>query len=297
MFLVYVLDDKTELPKQGTYYIVAKDGIYLRKDTGLIHAIVKVEKISFLKEIRKEASLRLPKIPAEMMAQAILFFKKIFETKKSEAIVIGYYSSESKKYLFDAPKQTVDPATVNYKPEGKFHQGAFQLVMSIHCHGASGAFHSPGDTNDESDFDGLHITIGNIDQPYFSIVSSVVVNNNRFTLKPEKIISGIKRVNYDPYEKINCGKTLGRKGMERLCNVPNLIYPNLYGRAYNSFIKSQQFFDLILKNGDNYKSHTFPQEWLSRVSARGVYYNQENIGNITLERQIEKKKIEIKGVK
>lgn len=278
MFKVYVLDDKTELPKQGTYYIVAKDGLYLRKDTGIIKATVEVESIPFLKEVKKEAVLRLPKIPEIFIAQAINFFREIFEMYGTEAIVLGYYSRTLKKYLFNAPNQTVFYSSVDYEPEGKFMQGELQLVVSIHSHGDLCAFHARGDIADEKDFDGLHITIGNINYLYFTLVSSVAVNNNRFPIKPENIISGIKKINYNPYN-IRRGKKPLEK-LEKIIQLPNLIYPDLYAyddfRSYNSFAKTNNhFFDLIVPNENNYRNCSFPKEWLDRVKENKECYNYQ----------------------
>ena len=74
MLNIYVLQDGVQLPKKGTYYVVAKNGIFLRKETGLIEAFVKVEGIAPLQEIFVSAKLKIPKIRAKDIASIVAFF-------------------------------------------------------------------------------------------------------------------------------------------------------------------------------------------------------------------------------
>jgi hypothetical protein len=54
------------------------------------------------------------------------------------------------------------------------------------------AFHSGTDDKDEVDFDGLHITVGNMDNDLISISCSIVANGTRFTCQPSDYIDGIE---------------------------------------------------------------------------------------------------------
>src|SRR4030042_5091666 len=110
MFPIYILDGKTALPEKGTFYIVARDGVYLSKDTGLIRAVVKVTGISFLKEVEVKAELRMPQLPSMLVAQTLLFFRRVYEKHQSEAIVLLYYSAQKNEYKIDAPAQQVTGA-------------------------------------------------------------------------------------------------------------------------------------------------------------------------------------------
>lgn len=192
MFDVYVLQDGVKLPKKGTYYVVAKNGIFLRKETGLIDAFVKVEGIAPLREISVFAKLKIPKIPAKHIAHIVVFFRAVYEKYQSEAIILVHYSSKLKRFCLVCPQQIVSGACVEYGANERVD--GYQLVGSIHSHSSMGAFHSGTDITDESAFDGLHITIGSLHKPFFSVVTSVAVNNNRFPMNPKNVISGIRQV-------------------------------------------------------------------------------------------------------
>lgn len=273
MFPIFILDGKTELPKEGTFYVLAQDGLYLSKETGLIRAMVKVEKISFLKKLEAKVELRLPKIPSEMIAKSLLFFRRVFETHHSEAAVLLYYSREQNVYVVDVPKQRVGAAIVDYEIQGQYDKG-FNLVGTIHSHCDFEAFHSGIDVHDERDFDGIHITIGRIDQAYFTISCSVVVNNNRFDIEAERFVHGIEKVDFVPELTIDHRRLLGIK--------QDPLYSDAYQRegwlnkalcdgidclsgAGHYQAPKQQFYDLVLPEGRDYRNYPFPKEWFERV--------------------------------
>ncbi len=193
MFDVYVLQDGVKLPKKGTYYVVAKNGIFLRKETGLIEAFVKVEGISPLQEISVSAKIKIPKIRAKDIASIVAFFRAVYEEYASEAIILIHYSRELKSFHLVCPEQRVCGASVEYDAHERME--GHQLIGSVHSHHSMGAFHSGTDITDESAFDGLHITIGSLHKLSFSVVASVVVNNNRFPMNPKDVISGFRQVN------------------------------------------------------------------------------------------------------
>ena len=102
MLKVVIYEKGMELPT-GNCYIVAEDGVYLQKSTGLISAIVKMEKVSCLQSIKPCVTINIPPIPAEMFVQIKLFFKAVFEIYASEAIVLLYFDEAKQEYLIVAP--------------------------------------------------------------------------------------------------------------------------------------------------------------------------------------------------
>ncbi|MFC1608698.1 hypothetical protein ACFL2R_03850 [Patescibacteria group bacterium] len=282
MFPIYVLDGKTELPETGSFYVVTKDGIYLSKDTGLIRAMVKVEKISFLKALESKVQLRLPKIHSETLVQALLLFRRVFQRYRSEAVVMIYYSEDKKSYMLDAPNQDGSGSSVHYYDVQNFSDDGFRLVGTIHSHCDFGAFHSHVDIDDEKKFDGIHITIGRVDQPYFTISSSVAVNNNRFKIEPEELILGITKVEFTPKSEISYRRQYGvqrggfggaqnqREGLiaRALNNAVDVVLDAV--DCYYSYRKRDQFYDLILPEGKDYRSYPLPREWWRRIEQRYV---------------------------
>jgi len=205
MFKVFVNDGNEEVPKDDIMYIVAKGGIYLKKKLGIMESIAPVKDISILQGIETMARMHITKIPAPMIAKAIEFFRTVnTDIKGSEAIVLNYYNEGTGKHKIDAPFQKVSGASLDYTkpvpPEG------WNMIGTIHSHNTMSAFHSGVDDADEKHFDGLHITIGNVDEEYASISASIVSNGSRFMVDPCDYIDGIKLVvDVDEVEKKSLG--------------------------------------------------------------------------------------------
>jgi len=195
MFKVVVMDKPgIKLPKDDIFFMVGRGGIFMHKRMGLISGIVKVPDISFLEPVETGVELNVPKIPRDVFVQSLSFFRWAQKKYRSEAGVLVHYNPENQKFLLHCPFQEVSGAHVDYVADDRFE--GFQLVCSIHSHNNFSAFHSGIDRNDEVYFDGLHITIGDVDEEYFTLVSSIVVNNNRFEVEPHTVIEGIHEIEY-----------------------------------------------------------------------------------------------------
>jgi hypothetical protein len=263
------LDGETELPATGTYYVVASNGMFLNKDTGLVRAMVKVEGIAILKSLKPSAELRLPMIPSTIIAQSLLFFRRVYSQHHSEAITLLYYSKEKGEFMVDAPPQETHFAGLKYEPLAKFGDLGFQLVGTIHSHCDFGAFHSGTDINDEKNFDGIHITLGRVDQPYFTNSVTIAVNNNRFKVDAEKAIVGIKKVEYQPTALSKYRRMLGvpRNDLGVFSDDRHNWLDRFIDGADNFFtpVCTDQFYDLILPDGKDYRNFPVSAEWLARV--------------------------------
>jgi len=207
MFKVFVNDGSEKLPTDDIMYIVAKDGIFLKKKLGVMESIAPVKNISILKEIETMARMHITKIPTPMIAKTLEFFRTVnTDIKGSEAIVLNYYNEENGKHKIEAPFQKVSGAALDYtkpaSPEG------WTMIGTIHSHNTMSAWHSSIDDADEKHFDGLHITIGNVDEEYASISASIVSNGTRFMVDPRDYIDGIRLVvDIDEIEKRPYGNT------------------------------------------------------------------------------------------
>ena len=199
MYPIYIYENNLELPEDGTYFVVAGNGIWLHKDTGIVKAFVPVDSISFLEDLDAEAFIQctLPKIPAKQVWRIKTFFKKIVEKYRSEASTSLYFNKETSEFKIHVPQQNVSHGGVNYRREGLTHiEGMenFLCVGTIHSHCDFGAFHSGTDIGDEEDFDGLHCTFGHNNLDEFSISASVVVNGVRLAVDPLDVLEGIEPV-------------------------------------------------------------------------------------------------------
>lgn len=212
LFPVYLYEEGVELPKTGTYYVVAKDGIYVHVERAVGSALVKANEIPWLKEAKSHFHLTLPKIPGRIIGQAWTFFNKVFSEFKSESYLQLYYSEELNQYRLWCPKQKVSFGGVEYERDDQFDaseregtkmagvgtetqiqaKSRWKCVGTIHSHCNFSAFHSGTDTHDESTFDGIHITLGHVDKgpQQFSMVASIAINDNRVPLEPENCCCG-----------------------------------------------------------------------------------------------------------
>ncbi|HLC99788.1 MAG TPA: Mov34/MPN/PAD-1 family protein [Patescibacteria group bacterium] len=268
MFPVHVLSEGVELPKNGTFYIVARDGIFLRKENSLIDATVKIDQISFLQELVPKAALKLPKIPAKLLVRTLLFFRRVYKRSGTEAAILLHYAPDRQENLLQCPPQEASSASLDY--ESWQRTPGYQLVGSLHSHAGMPAFHSGTDKDDEKSFDGLHITIGRVDQPYFTISCSVVVNNNRFLTDPNDVILGIRQTIWRPRRSLTYRRPhVSREGQEYRSELMN-ARRDLHEKDERDLLKKtvwrkEIFYDMVLPDGIDYRSIGFPQKWMDQV--------------------------------
>ncbi len=215
---VYLYEKGMKLPDRGHYYVVAKDGIYIHMDARYGSALVKCDGIPWLESAHNDIQLSLPKIPGRIVAQALNFFRMVWKKYRSESEVTIYYSPTNRQYMLWCPTQRVTGASVNYdrldRPDlDSLKAGGaadFHLVGTIHSHCNFSAFHSGTDVHDEDTEDGIHITLGHVDQDNFSMVASMAVGAGnaagqhtvgtkkaacyREQMEPENCCLGIERV-------------------------------------------------------------------------------------------------------
>jgi proteasome lid subunit RPN8/RPN11 len=191
-FPVYVYTKDVILPDIGNYYVIARDGIWLRKDTGICYGFVKVDGIGGLSAFSPSVGLRLPKLPAAIIFQALLFFRRIYQKHRSEALLFLIYSPSKKTFGFFCPTQKVSHTRISYDHSDVALHGDLVVAGTFHSHCGFGAFHSYVDQHDEENFDGLHVTLGHVDEAAFSIVGSIVVNKTRFPIDPCDKICGLQ---------------------------------------------------------------------------------------------------------
>jgi len=244
---VYINDGKS-IPQDETCYIIAKDGIFLKKKLDLIESITPVDKISFLDNIQTFAKINIPKIPEKVFANILAFFREVYNLYSSEAIVLLYYNKKNKNYKIYVPEQEVSSASLSYKANIVIKN--YNLIGTIHSHGSMAAFHSATDVSDEDKFDGIHITVGKLnDKEFFDITATVAVNGMRVPVISEDYIEGLKFVEYCNYST-------------------NMFKPSFQvingEKVYNKSVKTT--FSFALTNYSN--QITFKKEWLRKVKKK-----------------------------
>lgn len=192
-FPIWIYKKDMELPQTGNYYVVAGNGCFVHKDTGLVSCFVPVESISVLPdlELPTTVSSGLPRMPASAVYRTKKFFQEVVARWKTEAIVLPYFNLETKEYWVEPPDQSLSPCSVRYR-RPKFGYAGWLRVATIHSHNDFEAFHSGVDVHDEEDSDGVHITFGDNDKDTFTITASIVVNGYRLQIDPLQILDGIE---------------------------------------------------------------------------------------------------------
>lgn len=196
MFPVWINDGTTEMPTDPIFYVVAKDGIYLKKTMGHFDTLNKVDAISILNECASYAKLDVAKIKTRQVAQILTLFRNVYEKYRSEANVILHYNRKRKTYRIDVPKQGVSGASVDYV-NGEDTYKDYIRVGTIHSHASMSAFHSGTDHGDELNWDGLHITFGYMNKEYFDISCSIMSGGERFMVQPQDYLENVELVEYE----------------------------------------------------------------------------------------------------
>lgn len=190
MFKVMIHDGKTAPLEDDVYYVVGKEGIFLKKSAGLLESLAPVKNIPTLETVTCFANIYIEKIPVDIFKSVYNFFKEVYKRHASEAAVLLFYNKEKGNYKIIVPSQEVSAASCDYK-KGMSVKGML-LIGTIHSHAAFSAFHSSTDDNDEKSFDGIHITIGHVNSDKPTISTSVVSNGFRDMKNSLEFIEGIK---------------------------------------------------------------------------------------------------------
>lgn len=191
MFPIYVHDGQHEVPDADIFYIVGKEGIFLKKKIGVMESIAPVKSISTLNSVKSAAQMHIAQIPAITCGKILDFFKKVHAEYRAEAIVLLFYDETTNKYKIYAPVQQVSAAALDYDRNVVIE--GHTMIGTIHSHASMSAFHSGVDDSDEKSFDGLHITYGNVSDEYPSLSASIVSNGTRIMVNPEEYMLGIKK--------------------------------------------------------------------------------------------------------
>jgi PRTRC genetic system protein A len=258
MFPIAINDGSLELPKDDIVYIIAKEGIFLKKKLDILESIVPVQNISFLQSINTMAKLHIPKIKADTITRVILFFKEIYKLYSSEAIVLIFYNKEKKKFKMIPPFQKVTGGSLEYNRT--INEEGYDMIGTIHSHGMMSAFHSGTDQHDEKSFDGLHITIGDLDEEFVSISTSIVSNGTRFIVETLDYMELKKQVDIDEVEERSYGKIFTwDPETKKMVEKEHTYKVKKYDKRFSPLPSKENI--------------SFNKEWLKRVEKQTYTYN------------------------
>lgn len=193
-------------PEEDIYYLVAKEGVFLIKKNEFFESSVKVDNNLPLRSHQQNVKLGIPNIPYESIIRPVVsFFRKIYQTQGTEAEALLFYSLIKREYKIEVPKQKASGGGADYRVDiAKYlekRKDGYRLIGDIHSHASMGAFHSGVDDHDEETFDGIHITVGNLDTAP-TLSCSVVISGKRIKLEPDEIISGVEEFPQEWMKKV-----------------------------------------------------------------------------------------------
>ena len=183
---VIVAKDGIDFPEpEMPYYILAKEHLYLHKKTAIGTVLMPESKLPFTVGSIGEHKQGVfnwtgEKVPAQIIGQATAFFRRIYEKHHTEAEVLLTMHNDTKAFRIFIPHQRVSAGGVKSVHEPTHIGHDYLVVGTIHSHCMMSAFHSGTDTNDASDMDGVHFTIGKVMDNTPEIVAMVSMNGKNF---------------------------------------------------------------------------------------------------------------------
>ena len=191
---------KDQIPPNQTCYIVSRDGVRMQKDTGLMKSAPKVKELPFLSKFEIKPEVRFRKIPPLVLAKAWRFFASAYKKYGSESELMLLYNKETHEWDLWCPEQEVSHGSVDYElgEAAASIPPEWAKAGTIHSHADFSAYHSGVDDADERNFDGVHITLGHVNQKACSISCSIMSDGDRYENVPEAMCLGV--VNSDSYQ-------------------------------------------------------------------------------------------------
>jgi hypothetical protein len=187
-------------------FVVARDGVYLRKQTLLGESQTMVERVAHLPVEDEYLEYALPKVPAGLMGRVVGFFRAVYRLHRTEALVLLLW--EDAAFTVHVPPQRVSGSSVKFTlAEDELPAGS-RLAGTIHSHGAFGAFASSIDEADEAELDGLHLVVGDLDRRRPSYSAAIAVDGHRFEASLRLVLERPRRLVEPPADWLGQVKLL-----------------------------------------------------------------------------------------
>lgn len=239
-------------PDKGPYYVATQKGYMIHSRTHFGRVLVPASEVSTLPETQPIFFHDITKFDAALIGMAWNFFRNVWEQKHSEAMVDITYSEKHGYRLF-VPPQEATAGGVECKRNLEHYKG--QIIGTIHSHCNFGAYHSGTDQHDANDHDGIHITIGKVDQNPPEIAVMFSASKIQWTLETKQIMIGdlelvptpewwVNQVS-DPKPKTIVGYS-GYKGPNAK-PINGTAKPNnivAYPKTQVKYAKNKKFYDL-----------------------------------------------------
>ena len=221
MIPIHIKTETFSEPDVALYYLVAAEGVYLVKKTGLYRSVTRADWIVGPQSQAPALELNLPKVPRAHMERVYGFFDAVYQNCQGEAIVFLFYDPDRGDFQIGVPRQTVrrywyaggwiTEGHVEYdqmaRPEG------YLKIGDIHSHGKQSAFFSAVDDHDDQE-DGLRIVIGRLDLEPPDVCASFVAAGYRFPKNGDDVAEPFTARISPPHEWL---------ARVRVCDAPRYV--------------------------------------------------------------------------
>lgn len=178
-----IMGEETALPSLAV--ILGSNGPFLYNKTNAYTVISEYKNQKFMKfdNIETKATFLYPIISAKIYSQTLAFLREVYKQHQSEGTILLTLNRnepiEYQEYGIYIPEQETTEMSVKY--EVKNLPSDTYLAGSIHSHPSFHAFQSSIDLDDEFSFDGIHVTLGHIDQEKIEIDERICLNGKVYT--------------------------------------------------------------------------------------------------------------------
>ena len=229
--------------------IVGKEGAFFRTNNVMYETTVPLEEKNLNLESVEEATYHtLPVISFEIYCQTLSFFRAVYKKYQGEAMVILVMKRgidlNKQEYKIIIPRQEVSGAHIDYKTE-ELEKGYF-YVGTIHSHPSFGASQSSIDSEDEINFDGVHLTFGHIERKVPEIHSRFCFGGQIFDA-PKMIIT-----------QSNIPDQFPKEWLEKVSEKKVVVTTHYYGNNFyaSKFIRPIELLLPLMLSSNTLESKT-----------------------------------------
>jgi len=180
------LSELLESGLQPFNIVAGKDGrLYEIRHTEMGTIVVPAQNLRKLEDIPTGFQFNLPKIPGELLSQALSFFRDYCRNgTELEVMVSFWFNLYTGDYVVQCPFQHVSKGRIDY--DGVELTEGFIEVLQLHSHNTMSAFFSDIDDRDEKRFL-LYGVVGNLNEEVPSIKLRAGVNGHFYELSLDYI--------------------------------------------------------------------------------------------------------------
>jgi len=182
--------------------------------------------------------------------QFVSYSLSTFEEHGAESMTLFFYDEDDKEWFLWSPPQETAGMTVKVTL-GKEYDEQRKLLPPLmfgsgHHHCTTSAFQSGTDHGDEIEKEGIHVTLGNLDENILDIHARIIVRGVSYDIEPYEIIETPQWVQNIPFLDMKEEAATRFLGQRWNAEFPPLWTENIKKKTYTSTHKTS--WDYLKKN-------------------------------------------------